>query len=404
MPPTMTMRGQRRRLERDGETLDDVGAVAGHRGLRDRAHRTVADAGVVLGDPDDEAGDAETDETAQEEVEAGDRRAGGGADLAEAAKHVVRRHPQAADGEHGAGEEAAIERTHDRVVGAELDEERADDRGDDAGAADGERVDHQRVEVRLAGEEDGAEDHGGDDGHDIGLEQVGGHAGAVADVVADVVGDCRRVARIVLGDAGLDLADEVAADVGALGEDAAAETGEDGDERGAEAEGDERVRDRAVAEGEAEGAGEEEEVAGDAEQRHAGDQHARHRARLEGDVEAACQRVGGGLRRAHVGAHRDVHADVAGETGKHRADEEADGDEMAEQDPGNDEDHGTDDADGRVLAVEIGLRAFANGAGDLLHTRVARVSTHHRSDRVRRIGERQHAASDDPPQYFRHFS
>ena len=39
----------------------------------------------------------------------------------------------------------------------------------------------------------------------------------VADVVADVVlGDDRRVARIVLGNAGFDLADEVRADVGAL--------------------------------------------------------------------------------------------------------------------------------------------------------------------------------------------
>ena len=49
------------------------------------------------------------------------------------------------------------------------------------------------------------------------------------------------IARIVLRDAGLDLADQIAADVGALGEDAAAETGEDRDQRGAEAERDQRV-------------------------------------------------------------------------------------------------------------------------------------------------------------------
>ena len=97
-------------------------------------------------------------------------------------------------------------------------------------------IEHQVGDDRLAGEVDGGQHHGGDHGHRVGLEQVGGHAGAVADVVADVVGDGGGVARIVLGDAGLDLADEVAADVGALGEDAAAETGEDGDQRGAEAE------------------------------------------------------------------------------------------------------------------------------------------------------------------------
>ena len=45
------------------------------------------------------------------------------------------------------------------------------------------------------------------------------------------------------GNAGFDLADEIAADVGALGEDAAAETGEDRDQRGAEAERDQRVDD-----------------------------------------------------------------------------------------------------------------------------------------------------------------
>ena len=90
-------------------------------------------------------------------------------------------------------------------------------------------------------EEDRGEHHRRDDRHRIGLEQVGGHAGAIADVVADVVGDGRRVAGIVLGNAGLDLADEIGADVRALGEDAAAKTGEDRDQRGAEAERDQRV-------------------------------------------------------------------------------------------------------------------------------------------------------------------
>ena len=95
-------------------------------------------------------------------------------------------------------------------------------------------------------EEDRRQHHGGDGRHRVGLEQVGRHAGAVADIVADVVGDGRRIARIVLRDAGLDLADEIAADVGALGEDAAAETGEDRDQRGAETERDQRVDDGAV--------------------------------------------------------------------------------------------------------------------------------------------------------------
>jgi hypothetical protein len=92
-----------------------------------------------------------------------------------------------------------------------------------------------------AAKEDGAENHGGDNGHRIGFEQVGSHAGAVADIVADVVGDRSRVARIVFRNAGFNLADEVAANVGTLGEDTAAETGEDGNQRSAEAESDQSV-------------------------------------------------------------------------------------------------------------------------------------------------------------------
>ena len=56
-----------------------------------------------------------------------------------------------------------------------------------------------------------------DDRADERLEEVGAHAGDVADVVAHVVGDDRRVVRVVLVDARLDLADEVGADVGRLG-------------------------------------------------------------------------------------------------------------------------------------------------------------------------------------------
>ena len=108
-----------------------------------------------------------------------------------------------------------------------------------------QRIEQHAGEHRRAGKEDRAEHHGGDDGHRIGLEQVGGHAGAVADIVADIVGDGGRVARIVFRDAGFDLADEIAADVGTLGEDAAAETREDRDQRSAEAERDQRVDDLA---------------------------------------------------------------------------------------------------------------------------------------------------------------
>ena len=105
----------------------------------------------------------------------------------------------------------------------------------------------QAVGIRPAGvegdrEDADAEDHRADVLGGGRLEQVGAAAGAVADVVADEVRDDARVARIVLGDALLDLADEVRADVGGLGVDPAAELGEEGDERGPEAEADDQER------------------------------------------------------------------------------------------------------------------------------------------------------------------
>ncbi len=228
-------------------------------------------------------------------------------------------------------------------------------------------------EDRRLGEEDRGEHHGGDRGHRIGLEQVGRHAGAVADIVTDVVGDRGRVARIVLGDAGLDLADEVAADVSTLGEDAAAKTGKDRDQRGAEAERDHGIDDDAAVRGELHRMGQEAEIEGDAEQREAGDQHAGDGAGLEGELEAARERGGRGLRGAHVGANGDVHADEAGRARQDRADGEADRNQHAEEIGEHREDHDADDADRGVLAAEIGLRPLAYGGGDFLHPRVAGV-------------------------------
>ena len=104
------------------------------------------------------------------------------------------------------------------------------------------RVHADRVEGRR-----NAEDDRRHEGDLVVLEEVGsGDAGAVADVVADVVGDGGRVARVVLREAGLDLADEVGAHVGVLGVDAAADAEEQGEQRTAEAEADEDRRARVL--------------------------------------------------------------------------------------------------------------------------------------------------------------
>ena len=276
MPAMMTSAGRAVELERDGEALDDVGAVAGDRGLGDGADRAVVGAGVVLGDDHDQGGDDQADDAAEEEVVGGEDRAGRGGHLGRhrAGEDHRGQRVEPDQREHAGGDEALVERAHDGAAGAELDREGADDGGEHAHAADRQRIEHDGGDEVLPGEVDRGEHHGGDHGDGVGLEEVGRHAGAVADVVAHVVGDGGGVARVVLGDAGLDLADEVAADVRTLGEDAAAEAGEDRDERAAEAERHQRVDDGAVGGGVAGDADEDAVVDRDAEEGEAGDQHA----------------------------------------------------------------------------------------------------------------------------------
>ena len=146
------------------------------------------------------------------------------------------------------------------------------------------------------------------------------------------------------------LPDEVRADVGGLGVDTAAELGEQGHERGAEAEADDE--ERRVGDGHFADEGRvQREDAPHAEQRQgdheeAGDGPAAHRD-LDRLDEAALR----GRRRAHVRLDRDVHADDARRHRAQRADEEGEGGHEADGQAGHRRhvgdlrglDHGDDD-------------------------------------------------------------
>ncbi len=112
---------------------------------------------------------------------------------------------------------------------------------------------------------------------------------------------------------------------------------------------------------------------GDREQCQAGHEQAGDGAGAEGQRQALLQALGSGCRGAHVGAHRDVHADIAGNARQDCPDQEADGagnaEEIADQHGDDHADHG----DGAVLATEIGLSAFLDGAGDFLHLFIAGI-------------------------------
>ena len=145
------------------------------------------------------------------------------------------------------------------------------------------------------------------------------------------------------------------------------------------------------------GADQKSEVDRDAQEREASNQQPGDGAGLEGQLKPAGERADGGLCGADVGAHRNVHADEAGQARQHRADQEADRDQRAEEVPDDGEDHDADDADRGVLALQIGLRAFAHRRRDLLHSRVAGVGGEHGLDRPAGIDDGKHATGDDQP-------
>ena len=272
-------------------------------------------------------------------------------------------------------------------------EERADHGGEDRDPAQ-----RERIEPQLARREGRAEQHHRDRGHGVRLEEIRRHARAVADVVADVVGDHGRVPRVVLRDARLDLPDEVGTDVGGLREDAAAEPGEDRDERAAEGEPD-QVVDRRIGRV-LEPAGEDPVVAGDPEQAEAHDEQAGDRAGAERDPERRGDTLAARLRRADVRPHRDVHPDEAGRGRQNCPDQEADRGAPAELvvEAEREERHDGHERDGRVLLAEVRGGALLDGAGDLPHPLVPGRLLHQPPGQVQPVQDRD-ARTDEREQH-----
>jgi hypothetical protein len=202
--------------------------------------------------------------------------------------------------------------------------------------------------------------------------------------------------------AGFHLAHQVGADVGALGKDATAESGEDRNQGGAETQADQRMDDVFHLRARTAQHFQHRVVAGDPEQAQADDQHAGDGTALESDVErlveADPRRFGG----SHVGAHRNIHADVAGGARQHRADDEADSGRCAKENPdGGGKDY-ADDANRGVLTVQVGLRAFLNGRGNFLHAVVARRLGQNPLAHDPAVGDCRHRTDQSKHQSCRH--
>ena len=139
-------------------------------------------------------------------------------------------------------------------------------------------------------------------------------------------------------------------------------------------------------------------VTGDAQQAQAHHQHAGDGAALEGDlqrgVEAVVSRFGG----AHVGAHRDVHADVAREAREDCADGEPAGRHPVERKPDGNEQHHTHDGDRGVLPVEVGLGTGLDGRRDVLHAGIAGGQLENRHHREHAVQNGDYAGANRQPQ------
>jgi hypothetical protein len=297
----------------DGYARDDVRGRAGLRRLRQLLHGPPAAGGVVLGNVDEGHAREQPGQSRQDEPEV--------------VEHVHGDDRDADRGDDGHRPVALVELPLRVADVAQANGQDADDRGQDADRAHDQREeDPGRVPGHKV--EGDAQDHGADVLGGGGLEQVGTAAGAVADVVADQVRDHGRVARVVLGDARLDLAHQVGAHVRGLGVDATAELREQCDEAGAETEADDLEGNLGHARVQAVGArveaAKEREDAQHTEQAQRHHQEPGHGAAAERDDDCLLQAALSGGGGAHVGLDGDVHADEARQARTEGAQQEGD--------------------------------------------------------------------------------
>ncbi len=284
----------------------------------------------------------------------------------ELARQVAERHDRDENERHACRyEEPSVDGDQAvTVAGAQIGAEDAD-----GGADDADTTDDQRQQQALGTERRLAEDQRRHERDRVGLEEVRRHTRAVTNIVADVVGNRGCVARIVLGDARLDLADQVGADVGCLGEDAAADTHEHGEQRATEAETLEHRGGVVV---------EDQQHDRCAEQAEADGEHADDAAGTERDPETARRLPDpSGRRDANVGLGGQRHSDIA-DGGRERGtdqeeqrppelhDESTVVDRQRQQ---KQEDDDGEDSERAELPVQVSAGAFLHGFRDLLHAR-----------------------------------
>ncbi len=243
------------------------------------------------------------------------------------------------------------------------------------------------------------------------FEDIGGHPGAVADIVAHQVGDHRRVARIIFRDPGLDLAHQIGADVGRLGEDAPAHSHEQGQQGAAKAEAEQGVGG---------GLAHQNEDDRPAQQAQAVGQHPGDRSGPVGDAQSVAERTAGRRSDPHVALDGHAHPELADQQAEdgaqHKGASPSEPDQSSDlplqhaveafhrlRGRGHDVDrkeqrhrqHGDQRQNPPKLAPQVGVGADPDGVPHLLHPGGALVFLKNLPAQERRIQQAQQGDRDD---------
>ena len=340
------------------QASNDVGAVTSGGCFGNMANRGKFRRRIIFGNDDHQSGKHQADKCCQIQVH--------GRNLQATYSSAIREHHGGnrieRDGRDGASHaQTTVQGIHDLTAVARLDKE-----GSNNGSNDGNATKNQRIKNRVVtrtGDHEPSQEHGRHHGNGVGLEQVCRHTGAVAHVVTHVVGDNGRVARVILRNTGFHLAHDICAHISTFGEDAATQTGEDGNQRATKGKPHQRMN-RITHTHHKEDAVE----TCHPQQSQAHYQHAGDSATAEGNLHGGIQAVIGGFSGTYVGAHGDIHADITCQTGKYGADGKAGRRGPAQKDADKNEQHHAHSTNGGVLAVEVGGSPRLHSSCNLVHS------------------------------------
>ena len=277
---------------------------------------------------------------------------------------------QSCDSDHDCGEISATGQSAQQLLlrsaflGA--DEESTNDGADNANRSQDHGQSHCLDVVHCSNTQSHSRNHGAN----IGLVQVSAHTGNVTDVVAHIVGDNSGVTGVILGDASLDLTNQVSADVSSLGEDTAANTGKQSHGGSAHTEGHHSACD--ILGRQLKDKLQQTVPDSDIQQAQANNGKAHNATSGESNTQAAVQAVTASISGSGIGSGSDLHADKAGQTGEETAGQECKRNKGSQHlqkshDAQNNEHNCEENTNDLILATQVGVSTLPNGGRDLDH-------------------------------------